>query len=100
MTDPSANLTPARKWRVALDTGGTFTDLVATSPDGSVHRAKIPSDGSLVASVRDSCDGARLRFVAAGGVALPDGFLAGWRVRGERFTAAVLAPPGAMLALA
>ncbi|MFM1823485.1 MAG: Acetone carboxylase beta subunit, partial [Planctomycetota bacterium] len=38
-------------WRIALDTGGTFTDLVGVAPDGSVVRAKVPSDGTLVATI-------------------------------------------------
>jgi len=41
--------TPA--WLVALDTGGTFTDLVARGPDGALRRAKVPSDGSILATV-------------------------------------------------
>ena len=41
-------------WRVGIDTGGTFTDVVAAS-DGEVRRAKVPStppnfdDGVLAA---------------------------------------------------
>ncbi len=36
-----------RRWRIALDTGGTFTDAIAIAPDGSWHRRKVPSDGSI-----------------------------------------------------
>ncbi|RLS93070.1 MAG: hypothetical protein DWI11_07630, partial [Planctomycetota bacterium] len=32
-------------WRVALDTGGTFTDFVAWDPAGNERRLKLPSDG-------------------------------------------------------
>ncbi|HMN97169.1 MAG TPA: hydantoinase B/oxoprolinase family protein [Phycisphaerales bacterium] len=45
-------------WRLALDTGGTFTDCVATAPDGSRHRAKVLSSAVL-----------RARIVAASGAA-------------------------------
>ena len=31
-------------WRFAIDRGGTFTDIVATAPDGAVHVAKLLSD--------------------------------------------------------
>lgn len=41
-TDP-----PAARWRIAIDTGGTFTDAIATSPTGDYRTVKIPSDGSL-----------------------------------------------------
>ena len=30
-------------WRIATDTGGTFTDLVALSDDGEILVAKTPS---------------------------------------------------------
>ena len=29
--------------RIAIDTGGTFTDLAARTPDGALHRLKVPS---------------------------------------------------------
>ena len=41
--DPSSK----HGWRVALDTGGTFTDFVAWDPAGNERRLKLPSDGSL-----------------------------------------------------
>ena len=36
-----------RSWRVFADTGGTFTDCLAISPDGTWHRAKVLSSGVL-----------------------------------------------------
>ena len=33
-------------WRVAIDRGGTFTDVVATDPDGGLHTAKVLSEGA------------------------------------------------------
>ena len=66
-------------WRIALDTGGTFTDVVARSPSGQVTRVKVPSDGSISATVA-RCDGRRLVFTATARLQLPDGFLDGWVV--------------------
>src|SRR6266511_4035026 len=31
-------------YRIAIDIGGTFTDLIAAADDGRVHEAKVPSD--------------------------------------------------------
>jgi N-methylhydantoinase A len=36
----------AHGWRVGVDTGGTFTDLVAASPDGGVRLVKVRSTPS------------------------------------------------------
>ncbi|MDL2352721.1 MAG: hydantoinase/oxoprolinase N-terminal domain-containing protein, partial [Pseudomonadota bacterium] len=35
---------PAPLWHFWIDRGGTFTDVVARSPDGSVHTAKLLSE--------------------------------------------------------
>ena len=35
------------RWLVRIDTGGTFTDVVAISPDGSPHRLKVLSSGRI-----------------------------------------------------
>jgi len=34
-------------WRIWIDTGGTFTDGLAVTPDGDVARAKVLSSGAL-----------------------------------------------------
>ena len=34
---------PGRGWRIAIDRGGTFTDIVATGPDGRLHTHKVLS---------------------------------------------------------
>jgi len=77
------------RWLVALDTGGTFTDLVGCAPDGSMRRAKVPSDGSIVATIV-ARDGAMLRVRPSAGLEIPDGFLDGWviepRATGEGAT--------------
>ncbi len=42
-----------RGWRFAIDRGGTFTDVVATAPDGRIRTIKVLSeDGSGDAAVR------------------------------------------------
>ncbi len=38
-------------WRLAIDTGGTFTDCIAVAPDGRVMRIKTLSSGALRARV-------------------------------------------------
>lgn len=39
-------------WQIAVDTGGTFTDCVATDPEGHTRIWKVLSDGSLRASLQ------------------------------------------------
>ena len=34
---------PGRGWKFAIDRGGTFTDIVATGPDGRLHTHKVLS---------------------------------------------------------
>ncbi len=41
----------AGRWRVRIDTGGTFTDCVALDPHGETHRTKILSSGVLRARI-------------------------------------------------
>lgn len=38
-------------WKIAVDTGGTFTDCLAIDPQGTTHRAKVLSSGSLKALI-------------------------------------------------
>lgn len=35
------------RWQLWIDTGGTFTDCVARSPTGEMHRSKVLSNGTL-----------------------------------------------------
>jgi 5-oxoprolinase (ATP-hydrolysing) len=48
---------PARRWRLAADTGGTFTDVVAEDPAGHCHRAKVLSSSALRGRVEQVFDG-------------------------------------------
>ena len=42
MADPAAPM-PAPPWRIGVDVGGTFTDLVLADADGATWVAKVPS---------------------------------------------------------
>ncbi|HVJ46315.1 MAG TPA: hydantoinase/oxoprolinase N-terminal domain-containing protein, partial [Luteolibacter sp.] len=43
-------------WKVRADTGGTFTDAWALTPEGEERRCKVLSDGSLVFKVTPAAD--------------------------------------------
>ncbi len=73
------------RWIVALDTGGTFTDLVARTPNGVMRRVKVPSDGTILAtllSVESASDDTQPYVEAdiapAAGLVLPDDVLTDW----------------------
>jgi 5-oxoprolinase (ATP-hydrolysing) len=51
-------------WRIAADTGGTFTDCIAVAPDGSIHRAKTLSSARLRATLVEQPDARTLRISA------------------------------------
>ncbi|MEM0966929.1 MAG: hydantoinase B/oxoprolinase family protein [Verrucomicrobiota bacterium] len=59
-------------WNISADTGGTFTDVVATSPEGERKEAKVLSSGTLRLRVVQRLGEGRLRVDSLG---LPDGFL-------------------------
>jgi len=69
-------------WKVRVDTGGTFTDAWARSPEGVESRCKILSDGRLRVKLGRQEQGG---WRALGGVASswPDGLLVGWRSGGD-----------------
>lgn len=50
---PQSASSPPSPWRVAVDTGGTFTDCFAIGPDGLTRRGKVLSSGAVRATVRD-----------------------------------------------
>ena len=52
MNQQQASKTPS--WRVAIDTGGTFTDGIGQSPDGRIHRTKVLSSSAIRATIRAS----------------------------------------------
>ncbi len=69
---------PESCWRIATDTGGTFTDCHALDPQGRESRCKVLSTGCLRAAV-DLCQGLRVRL--SGLPALPPDFLIGFQTR-------------------
>ena len=78
------NDSPLREhWRIFADTGGTFTDCLAISPDGLWNRAKVLSSGVLRTDVAGR---------APWRIGLPDSFLDG--VKSERTGEIVTYFPG------
>ena len=63
-------------WRIAVDTGGTFTDCLGIDPEGRRLRAKVLSSGALrmVIGERPSLH----EVVLAGSESFVDGFFEGW----------------------
>jgi len=66
-----------RPWRIAADTGGTFTDAIGIDPAGRRHRAKVLSSGALRMTFAGSENG---RWRVVGGPSTPPRFLVGARV--------------------
>ncbi len=65
---------PESPWRIATDTGGTFTDCHALDPEGQESRCKVLSTGCLRAMVGND-------VLLKGLPPLPEGFLIGFQVR-------------------
>jgi 5-oxoprolinase (ATP-hydrolysing) len=66
------------KWRIAADTGGTFTDCHALDPQGRESRCKVLSTGHLRAVLNSKTD---ILVRLAGLPPLPDAFLIGFRIQ-------------------
>lgn len=49
-------------WRLHIDTGGTFTDCIATGPDGRTRRIKVLSSSRLRGSIVEKLDGGWFRM--------------------------------------
>lgn len=49
-------------WQILIDTGGTFTDCIALSPDGKVVREKVLSIGSLRGTLLEKKDKGTFKF--------------------------------------
>src|SRR4051794_21488718 len=45
-TGDNAPVTLHRPWRIGVDVGGTFTDIVVVDCNGTLHVAKVPSTPS------------------------------------------------------
>ncbi|MCA1964838.1 MAG: hypothetical protein LDL31_12915, partial [Prosthecobacter sp.] len=75
MSTPSPHA--SSPWHIATDTGGTFTDCHAISPDGRESRCKVLSTGYLRARLEET-SGHGLRL--SGLPPLPDGLLTGFQI--------------------
>ena len=67
------------KWRIAADTGGTFTDCHAIAPDGEEHRVKVLSSGVLRLALLEQRSASVLRLPLPW--PLPDDFFCGFQIR-------------------
>ncbi|MGE5233127.1 MAG: hydantoinase/oxoprolinase family protein [Acidobacteriota bacterium] len=90
----------APRWRIWIDTGGTFTDCLAIGPDGQARRAKVLSSAALRGRLSRRLDHDRIAIDAAWRAfpGLLDGCELRWLASGE--AARVLAGDGAELLLA
>ncbi|PTX92246.1 5-oxoprolinase [Verrucomicrobia bacterium LW23] len=71
----------AEPWRICVDTGGTFTDCVAQSPEGEEVRAKVLSSGSLRGRVEKVAGPGEWAIAAPWTAVAPDDFVCGFAVR-------------------
>jgi 5-oxoprolinase (ATP-hydrolysing) len=55
-------MSESQKYYLNIDTGGTFTDCIATNPDGSTHRRKVLSNSSLRACITEIISPLSLRL--------------------------------------
>jgi 5-oxoprolinase (ATP-hydrolysing) len=60
---PDSSPDPGAVWQIWVDTGGTFTDCAARSPDGGLHRAKVLSTSAVRGTLWPAA-GDRVRFDA------------------------------------
>ena len=63
-------------WRIAVDTGGTFTDCIGVDPSGEVHQVKVLSSGELRGRAEEAEGGAVL---VQGLPDMPEAFWVGFR---------------------
>ncbi len=69
-------------WRLAIDTGGTFTDCLAVDPEGRLRRAKVLSTAALRTRVAVRLGETAVRLAPFGGAGpLPAGFFVGCTLR-------------------
>jgi 5-oxoprolinase (ATP-hydrolysing) len=90
VTDRAASPGQAAGWRLAVDTGGTFTDCLAVDPQGRLRRAKVLSTAALRTRIAARPGEAAVRLMPIGGGGggdgvgwspLPAGFFAGCSLR-------------------
>jgi len=71
-------MTDQISWKIYIDTGGTFTDCIALSPDGEIFRSKVLSSSALRASVEGKIDAKTWKIRQQWNA--PDQFINGFRV--------------------
>jgi 5-oxoprolinase (ATP-hydrolysing) len=71
-------MTDQNSWKIYIDTGGTFTDCIAHSPQGEIHRSKVLSSSALRASVENKIDSKSWKIRQHWNA--PDQFINGFRV--------------------
>jgi 5-oxoprolinase (ATP-hydrolysing) len=69
-----------RPWQVAIDTGGTFTDAVARSPEGHQTHVKVLSDASIRARITADL-GENTYRLDFHGLSIPEGLLGTFSAR-------------------
>jgi 5-oxoprolinase (ATP-hydrolysing) len=81
--DPGGADPAGAGWRLAIDTGGTFTDCLAVDPRGRLRRAKVLSTAALRTRIAARLGEAAVRLmpIGGGGGPLPAGFFAGCSLR-------------------
>lgn len=57
---------PTPSWKIAIDTGGTFTDAIGVDPEGRIHRTKVLSSSVLRAFTRPGPGSGTLRLALRG----------------------------------
>ena len=85
-------------WRFWIDRGGTFTDIVARAPDGSLQTRKLLSDNPE--QYADAAVEGVRRILGAGSGPLPDGLVAEIRMGTTVATNALLERKGEPVVLA
>ena len=66
-------------WKISIDTGGTFTDVLAVDPAGRMQRLKLLSDASAREQVREVRSPTTLRL----GHSFPDALFDGALLRNQ-----------------
>jgi 5-oxoprolinase (ATP-hydrolysing) len=96
-TPPVSNRSTPSGWRFWIDRGGTFTDIVAKGPDGTIHTRKLLSVSD---DYRDAAvEGIRRLLGVTGPAAIPEGAIAAVKMGTTVATNSLLESKGEPLVL-